>query len=230
MKTPLCTYAWLASLMIFGTSVELDEKSSRYHTMLLKKPESTAVLSRFIDAWLETADQAALTDILKAKAQAGGAADWRVLAAFYEFSGNDSEAIVALNAAVKAGPDDKTTRLARAKLLGKLLLFDKAIDDLSEAAKDPNLELEATTLTGRYLARAGQPDKAVESWGKLIAAHPEDIGLQEDLLDLLIEENLMDQAIATSIKLTAATKDPYQKAIRRLRHTSRNKLLKSYLG
>ncbi len=217
MKTPLFTYAWLASLMIFGTSVELDEKSSRYHTMLLKKPESTAVLSRFIDAWLETADQAALTDILKAKAQAGGAADWRVLAAFYEFSGNDSEAIVALNAAVKAGPDDKTTRLARAKLLGKLLLFDKAIDDLSEAAKDPNLELEATTLTGRYLARAGQPDKAVESWGKLIAAHPEDIGLQEDLLDLLIEENLMDQAIATSIKLTAATKDPYQKAIRRLR-------------
>jgi tetratricopeptide (TPR) repeat protein len=217
MKTPLFTYAWLASLMILGTSAELDEKSSRYHTMLLKKPESTAVLSRFIDAWLETADQAALTDILKAKAQAGGAADWRVLAAFYEFSGNDSEAIVALNAAVKSSPDDKTTRLARAKLLGKLLLFDQAINDLAEAVKDPNLELEATTLTGRYLARAGQPDKAVESWSKLIAAHPEDIGLQEDLLDLLIEENLMEQAIATSIKLTAATKDPYQKAIRRLR-------------
>lgn len=217
MKTPLFTYSWLAALMIYGAAAELDQKSARYHDMLLKKPESTAVLSRFIDAWLEQSNQAELADILKEKAASGGAADWRVLAAFYEFSGNDSEAIIALDAAVKADRADRSTRLARAKLLGKLLLFDRALTDLTEAIKDPNLELEATTLTGRYLARAGQPEKAVEAWSKLIAAHPDDIGLQEDLLDLLIEENLMDQAIATSQKLTEGTKDPYQKAIRRLR-------------
>lgn len=217
MKTSLLTYSWLASFLLCGNAVELDEKSARYHEMLRKKPENTAVLSRFVDSWLENADQNSLITILEKKATEGNAADWRVLAAYHEFSGNDEKALTALDKAINADPNEPASRLARAKLLGKLLSFEKAISDLTEATKVPALQLEATTLLGRFLARAGKPDQAVEAWSKLIAEHPEDIGLQEDLLDLLIEENLMEQAVITSKKLTDATKDPYQKAIRRLR-------------
>jgi predicted Zn-dependent protease len=207
----------LISLATLLHAADLDEKSARYHDLLLKKPESAALVSRFLDAWLETADQAALIDLLQQRATAGTAADWRVLAALREFAGNDDAALTALDAAVKLTPDDPATRLARAKILAKLLRLDPALADLQLAAKDPALHLEATTLTGRLQAQAGRPDDALKAWDALLAAHPDDLGLREDLIDLLLQENLTDPALAASRKLTELTKDPYQKAIRRLR-------------
>ena len=198
-------------------AADLDEKSARYHALLLKKPEANALVSRFLDAWLETADQPALLALLQQRADSGTAADWRVLAALSEFTGNDQAALTALDAAVKLTPDDPATRLARAKILAKLVRLDAALADLKIATTDPALDLEATTLSGRLLAQAGRPDDALKAWDTLLAKHPDDLGLREDLIDLLLQENLTDQALVASRKLTDLTKDPYQKAIRRLR-------------
>jgi len=227
MKSQLLLFFCLATVL---HAADLDEKSARYHAMLLKKPETVTLLSRFLDSWLETSDQPALLDFLQKQATAGTTADWRVLAAFHEFTGNDAAALAALDSAVKLTPDDPATRLAHAKILAKLLSIEPALADLKIAAKDPALHLDATTLTGRLLAQAGRPDDALKAWDALLAKHPDDLGLHEDLIDLLLQENLSDQAIAASRKLTNLTKDPYQKAIRRLRHASRSKLLKGYLG
>ncbi len=218
MKYPIA-HIFLVSVLLshFSHSAEFDEKTSRYHQMLSKKPDSPAVLSRMIDAWLENSDIKELQLLLESKTINGTPTDWRILSSFLEYSGDDQAALKALDAALKTTPQDPATRLARAKLSGKLLLFDNALPDLDIAVTDPALKLEATTLRGRYLARAGKPDAAVETWTKLIADNPLDTGLQEDLLDLLIEENLMDQAIEVSKKITDGIKDPYQKTVRRLR-------------
>ena len=95
--------------------------------------------------------------------------------------------------------------------------FDEALGDLEAAAKDPKLALEAGTLRGKLLARAGRPAEAVKAWQELIAAHPEDEGLKEDLIELEIGEGMLDEAVEAARALAEGTADPYQKALRRLR-------------
>lgn len=211
----------LLPAIILATAVaaaaEPDEKASRFHTLLLAKPENPALVARFLDAWLESSDQAALTDFLRAKAEAGTAQDWRVLAAVQEFTGNDEAAVTALDKAVKLAPDALAAHLARGRILAKLLRIDPALADLNAAAADPQLHLEATTLAGRLLAQAGKPDEALKAWDSLLEKHPDDPGLREDLIELLLQENLTTQAVESARKLVELTKDPYQKALRRLR-------------
>ncbi|MBN8456682.1 MAG: tetratricopeptide repeat protein [Verrucomicrobia bacterium] len=196
---------------------EPDEKAVRYHALLLNKPENPALVARFLDAWLESSDQAALIAFLKQKADSGNAADWRVLAAVHEFTGNDAAAVAALDQAIKLAPDTPAARLARGKMLAKILRIEPALADLTAAAADPQLDLEATTLAGRLLAQSGKPDDALKAWDGLLAKHPDDPGLREDLIDLLLQENLTAQAVESARKLVELTKDPYQNAVRRLR-------------
>ncbi len=195
----------------------LDQKAARYYELLQKKPENAPVLQRFIDAWLENGDQKQLLTILREKAKAGTANEWRILAAASEYLGDDASALAALNEAIKIIPDDAATRIARATLAAKMQNFNVAIADLELAMKNEALLLTAATLRGKLLAQTGRVEEAVKTWNDLIAKFPADIGLQEDLLDLLIQENLLDQALTSSRQLIEKTKDPYQKAMRRLR-------------
>jgi predicted Zn-dependent protease len=195
---------------------EIPEKAERYHTMLLRKPENPVLFGRMLDAWLEERELEALEPELEERAKAGGAADWRLLAVFHEHSGDEDAAIRALDEAVKLAPDDAAARLARGKALGAALRFDAALEDLAVAAADKALQVEAGTLRGKLLARAGRPAEAVKAWQELIAANPADEGLKEDLIELEIGEGMLEEAIAAARELADKTEDPYKKALRRL--------------
>ena len=195
---------------------EIPEKAERYRTMLLKKPENAVLFGRMMDAWLEEKELESLKPELELRAKEGGAADWRLLAVFHEHSGDEEAALKALDEAVKLAPEDAATRLARGKALGAALRFETALEDLALAAKDKALEVEASTLRGKLLARAGRPAEAVKAWQELIAANPADEGLKEDLIELEIGEGMLDEAVAAARDLAAKTEDPYKKALRRL--------------
>ncbi|MCW1887635.1 hypothetical protein OKA04_23055 [Luteolibacter flavescens] len=195
---------------------EIPEKAERYRTMLLKKPENPVLFGRMLDAWLEEKELEALKPELEERAKAGAAADWRLLAVYHEHSGDEAAALKALDEAVKLAPEDAATRLARGKALGVALRFDAALDDLAVAAKDKTLGVEAGTLRGKMLARAGRPGEAVKAWQELIAANPADEGLKEDLVELEIGEGMLDEAVTAARELAEKTDDPYKKALRRL--------------
>lgn len=207
----------LVALWSVAAAQDMPEKAERYRTMLMKKPENGVLFGRMLDAWLEERDLAGLKAELERRAEEGNAVDWRVLAAFHEHAGSEDEALKALDKAVGLAPDDAAARLARGKAMGAALRFDDALADLEAAAKDPKLALEAGTLRGKLLARAGRPAEAVKAWQELIAAHPEDEGLKEDLIELEIGEGMLDEAVVAARALAEGTADPYQKALRRLR-------------
>ena len=212
------TFVILASLWgAVAVAEDMPEKAERYRTMLLRKPESAVLFNRMLDAWLEERDLAGLREELERRARDGGAADWRLLAVFHEHAGKDALAIEALDAAVERAPEDAATRLARGKALGRALRFEAALDDLARAVDDPATSLEAGTLRGKLLARAGRPEEAVKAWQELIADHPQDEGLREDLIELEIGEGMLDEAVEAARELADSTDDPYQKALRRMR-------------
>jgi predicted Zn-dependent protease len=195
---------------------EIPEKAERYRTMLLKKPENPVLFGRMLDAWLEEKELEALKPELEERAKAGAAADWRLLAVYHDHSGDEAAALKALDEAVKLAPNDAATRLARGKSLGVALRFDAALEDLAVAAKDKDLGVEAGTLRGKMLARAGRPAEAVKAWQELIAANPADEGLKEDLVELEIGEGMLEEAVTAARELAEKTDDPYKKALRRL--------------
>lgn len=206
----------LAACVFPLSAGEMPEKAERYRTMLLKKPENPVLFGRMLDAWLEVKELEALKPELEARAKAGGAADWRLLAVYHEHSGDEAAALKALDEAVKLAPEDSATRLARGKALGVALRFDAALEDLGVAAKDKALGMEAGTLRGKMLARAGRPAEAVKAWQELISANPADEGLKEDLVELEIGEGMLDEAVTAARELAEKTDDPYKKALRRL--------------
>lgn len=211
--------------LVFGLTVlgalhapaQDGDKVEQYRGMLLKRPENAVVFGRLVDAWLEKGEMAGLKDYLEAKAKEGGAMDWRLLAVYRNYAGDEAGAVAALDEAVKISPDDARARLARAKALATASRFDDALADLDAAAKDPAVAMEAGTLRGKFLARAGRPADAVKAWKEIIAANPADEGLREDMIELEIGEGLMDEAVVSARELADKTADPYQKALRRMR-------------
>ncbi len=194
-----------------------NEKAKRYHTLLLKRPGNPTVFSRFVDAWLDTGDKKEMKAWLEESAKSGGGPEWRVLAAFHEYLGEDEAALDAFHQAVTKNDQDAALRLDRAKLHAKLLSFEAALEDLKVATKDEKLGVEASKLTGIYLARAGRIDEAVKAWKEVIERFPKDEELREDLIEVEVAEGLYDDAIAASQALVGMTKDPYKKALRQLR-------------
>ncbi len=207
----------LTCVAAIHATAEEPGKVGQYLGLLKKRPENAVLFGRLVDAWLESGEMAGLRERLETGAARGDAMDWRVLAVFRSFTGDEAGAIAALDEAARKAPDDGGTRLARAKALGAASRFEDALADLEAAAKSPDLALEAGTLRGKFLARAGRPADAVKAWQEVIAANPDDEGLREDLIDLEIGEGMLDEAVAAARDLAARTGDPYRKALRRMR-------------
>jgi tetratricopeptide (TPR) repeat protein len=216
MKTGSLALGLTCIAALHAPAQEAD-KTEVYRAMLLKRPENPVLFSRFVDAWLAKGEMAGLGELLETEAADGGPMDWRLLAVFRNFTGDEAGAIAALDEALKATPDDARTRLARAKALGAALRFDDALADLDVAETDAAVAVEAGTLRGKFLARAGKPEAAVKAWVKVIAAHPADEGLREDLIELEIGEGMLDEAVAAARELAEQTADPYKKALRHMR-------------
>ena len=194
-----------------------NKKAQNYHKLLLKRPGNATVFDRFVNAWLDTGEKKGLSAWLKQKAESGAVADLRVLSAYYEYLGEDVEALKTLSRAVDKEPANAGLRLARAKMLARTLDFESALKDLDLASKDEKLGIEASKLKGIYLARSGQIKEAVAAWKEVIARFPKDVELREDLIELLVVEGLYDDAVTSSKELITMTKDPYLKVVRQMR-------------
>lgn len=197
---------------------EPSEKAGRYHQLLLKRPNNQTIYERFYDAWMDEGTREGLVEFLTKQAEVGGAAELWILASSHQQAGRDEEALKALDLAVEKDGENAALLFSRAQVNGRLLEFEKAIEDLDQVAKnDEEKGIEALKLKGTFLARVGKPEEGVTVWKKLLDAHPGDEELAEDLIELEIGEGLYDEALATAGALAEGTKDAYQKALRRLR-------------
>lgn len=196
-------------------SSEISDKSARYYKLLLKRPESSTLFERFVNSWLDEGSKEELEAYLKTEALAGNFQQWRLLGSYYEWTGQEDDALKALDTAIEQSPEELSLYTARAKLKARLLDFEGALQDLTKAGDA--IGEEAATLRGTWLARAGRPEEAVAAWKDILAKNPDDEELREDLIELEVGEGLYDEAITTLQELIADTKDPYQKALRTMR-------------
>lgn len=203
----------------WGEAAAAPEKALKYHEALLKRPHNSALFDRFFGAWIDEQPVESLGAFLKARAEANGGQDWTVLATYELRRGNEDAALGALAKAIEAVPEDSALPMERGKLRLRRLEFNEARADLAKAAagKDEVLALEASKLIGKSWLREGRTDEAIKAWDAVLAAHPGDEDLLEDLVETAAAESETAQALVYAGKLIEASKDPYQKTLRMLR-------------
>lgn len=219
-------YAWLKmgglSLAgILGSQVTFlhaqSEQATRYHEMLLKRPQTGLVLDRFIGAWLETGTPASLATFLKQRSST--AADLLVLALFHEYEGQEQDALKAYTEALTKDAQNASAWLQRAKLEARLLEFEPALKSLDQAtAQKPeaDIALEIGKFRGRLLMRTGRTEEALKTWQTLLASRPEDEDLAEEVIELQLDEALFNEAANLTLSLIERSKDASVKVTRRL--------------
>lgn len=200
-------------------AAEAPEKALKYHEALLKRPHNAALFDRFFGAWVDEQPVETLGAFLKERAEKNGGLDWSVLATYELRRGNEEQALAALAKAIEAVPEDAALPMERGKLRLRRLEFTEARADLAKvaASKDEVLSLEASKLIGKSWLREGRTDEAIKAWDAVLAAHPGDEDLLEDLVETAAAESETAQALVYSGMLIEASKDPYQKTLRMLR-------------
>lgn len=193
-----------------------SEKALKYHELLLKRPDSEVIFTRFYDEWLIDASIEELEEFLVEQTKAEDAGDWHVLAVFYLHRGEEAKALQAYQSATKRAPEDGRLWLSRAESAKALQDYEQALENLDRALSCELAEaqaLKARRLKGTCLALSWRIEEANAVWQKLLEDFPDDHELMEDLIDLQIGEGMLDEALSTALKLVASTKDPYQKAL-----------------
>lgn len=193
-----------------------SDKALKYHELLLNRPGSDVIFTRFYDEWLINASIEELEQFLVQRTKVGGAADWHVLAVFHLQRGEEAKALEAYQSATELAPEDGQLWLSRAESAKALQDHEQALENLDRALScdltEPQV-LKARRLKGSCLALSGRNKEANTVWQKLLGDFPEDNELMEDLIDLQIGEGMLDEALNTALKLVESTKDPYQKAL-----------------
>jgi len=215
-----CTLTATAQEKAAAKTLQLDEKLSRYHQLLLKRPESTTLFQRFQTKWLASHDQEALALFLKTNAADGSASDKQLYSHYLLQQGNDLEALKLLTEVVKQDATNAQALYDRAKCYARVIDFEKAILDLNMVIKhssNEELTLQANKLIGRYLTRTGDTDAAIHHWKTLAKDNPKDTDLIEDVIDILSADGLFKPAYELAENLKNNTKDPYRKALHTLK-------------
>ncbi|MGC4013916.1 MAG: tetratricopeptide repeat protein [Luteolibacter sp.] len=195
------------------------EKALKYHEALMKRPHNAALFDRFFGAWIDEQPVESLGVFLTERAVKNGGQDWTVLALYQLRRGQEDGALESLGKAIEAVPEDPALAMDRAKLRMRRMEFTAARKDLAAvvAAKDEALALEAAKLLGKSWLREGKSEEAIKAWDAVLAAHPGDEDLLEDLVEAAAAEGETEQALTYVGKLIEASKDPYQKTLRSLR-------------
>ena len=201
---------------------EPNEKARRYFDTLLKRPAPGAVFDRFYNAWLDTGTleemEAFLVRMAEVQKEESGA---RMILALYYVKQNDhTQAVEQFAKALERDPGSAAAWHQKAIAESRLLDYTAALASLEKALKaapDKVLEARLRQFQGLLLARDGRTGDALKIWGELLAAHPEDVALREDIIELQTGAGLTKEALATATELLARTVDPYQKVQRRLK-------------
>lgn len=218
-----------------------DEKTARYHGMLLKRPKPGAIFERFESAWMETGSLDSLKAFLqkRASAPAAAVADGLVLGFFLSRQNEHEEAIAAFAKALEKEPGNADAWLLRAQAETRMMDFTTALKSLAQIklADGGDTALDAAKLRARLLIRTGETTQALEALTALAAARPEDEDLQDEVMELQVEEGLMADAVMFLSGVIEKTKDPYLRVMRRLRlgdlHQragNRDQALDTYVG
>ncbi|MCF6312041.1 MAG: tetratricopeptide repeat protein [Verrucomicrobiales bacterium] len=199
----------------------VSSKTLKYHKVLAKRPNSGYLYDRFYGSWLEGGTAESLRKFLQEKAQATAATmgDHLLLAFFYAKQGEDSKALKVFEKALLQDGLSAQAWLEKAKIEARILKFDDALADLNTAltvAPKMELEVRINKLKGRLLAKMGNNEQALKVWQTLIAEHPDDVELREDVIELLSDEGLYVEAIEVAKELSEITRDSYQKIQRKL--------------
>ena len=209
---------------LYGQETQISPKAAKYHEILKKRPDGGYLFDRFYNAWLETDTTENLGKFLAATAKATSSdpdsSDSLLLGWFHVKQGKDSEALKTFSEALVANPNNAAAWFEKAKIEARNANLEGAISDLDSAAKSTakkDLQIKIAKLKGRLLIRSGKNEESIAAWRKLIAENPGDEELREDLVELLLDEGLFEEAVKTSRELVALTKDPYQKVVRQLR-------------
>lgn len=209
----LCVAAW--------TAPDIPLQVAKYHDALRRRPEPGYLFDQFHNAWLDTGTAAELGQYLQRCADESQATNDRMLLAiFHAKQGRNVEALQVYGRIVAAAPDNASAWFYKAEVEARTLDFETALSDLQKAqtaGPDDELAANITKLTGRLYVRDGQRDKALAVWRDLLAEHPDDLYLYEDIIELQIDEGLLDEALTTSQALIAKTTDNYQAVLYRLR-------------
>ncbi|PXA03823.1 hypothetical protein DDZ13_09270 [Coraliomargarita sinensis] len=214
---PLVSCLLIISFLTSAHAEEVtNEKALKYHELLLKRPDSEVIFTRFYDEWLASASIQELEQFLLSNAESGGARDWHVLAVFYLERGEEGMALEAYQSATELAPEDGELWLSRAKSAKALQDYEQALNNLERALNcelDESQMLEAKRLKGSCLALSGSTKEADLIWRELLKDFPDDHELMEDLIDLQISEGMLEEALRTALKLVDSTSDPYQRAL-----------------
>lgn len=203
----LC-FVFFAGSFLFAEPVE---KAVKYHELLLKNADNETLMERFLDSWLDEQEREDLEGWLQAEVEAGGVAERRVLARYFDHVGIHERALREYEAVLKVEPGDAKTQLAVAKLRAGGLDFEGALKILE--GRD---DVEAVTLRGAWEHRLGNTKVALELWRGLLEKKPGERELREDLVSLFRQEGLGKEARELQEELMEMGDDPFQRALDQL--------------
>ena len=204
------------------TAIEpVPAEAVKYHEMLLRRPQAGVVFDRFHDAWLGKGTTEGLKAYLekRSKEPAAKAGDHLVLALYLVRQGQDAAALAAYTAALKLEPANAPAWTELAKLEARMQDLEgalKSLDAAMTAKPDAGLMLEISKQRARHLLRLGRNEEALKAFRDLLAAHPDDEELAEEVVITQMEEGLPEEAAKGAEALIARTRDAYQKVLRQL--------------
>ncbi|MBN2291443.1 MAG: tetratricopeptide repeat protein [Pirellulales bacterium] len=193
----------------------------KYHEILQKRPQPGYLFDRFYNTWLDESTTEELQQFLESQAEKSKTTADRLLVAFFHAKqGDDVAAIEEFRRALATDPGSAAIWYNKALIEARTLDFETAIADLKKAKEkkpDAKLAVLIDKQLGKLLLRNRQTDEAIKVWKSLLAAHPADEELCEDIIELHIDEGLFKEAAEMATGLITRTKDPYLAITRRLR-------------
>ncbi len=112
-----------------------NAKALKYHSVLVKRPNSGYLFDRFFAAWLEGGSVEGLTMFLEERSAAAEAVtgDRLLLAFFHVKQGEDNKALEVFAKALEADPENAEAWLEKARAEARTLDFESALADLKKA-------------------------------------------------------------------------------------------------
>jgi tetratricopeptide (TPR) repeat protein len=213
---------FLIALLGFASAQEpVSDKALKYHKLLAARPEPGYLFDRFYNTWLDESTVDSLEAFLTRRAaESKQTSDKLLLAFFYVKKGDDVAALERFQEALADNPASAASWYHKSLVEARTLDFDAAIADLKtarEQSPDQKLAVKIDKQLGRLLVRNRQTSEALKVWQSLLASHPSDDELAEDLIELELDEGLFKEAESQSAELIGRTNDQYLNVMRRLR-------------
>ncbi|SKA86348.1 hypothetical protein SAMN02745166_01285 [Prosthecobacter debontii] len=222
MYRRLVFLSWLVTSTLNGQAPEIPAEAKRYHDLLKRRPQAGTLFDRFHDTWLESASADSLLEFLKNQAARSdaSASDHRLLALLQSRRGQDADALLSLETAIKLSPMDAEAWFEKSQLQARALDFDAALQSLKqamEAGPKDLLRVEIAREQGKFLLRLNRTTEALQTWIELTKQHPDDLDLTEDVIELMAEEGLYSEASSEAQHLVELTRNASEKLTRQLR-------------